>query len=935
MKHVPLGSRPRFVKISSTLLALSLGVSLLAAPTPAKPGLPQNLGNGLYNLVQGFYNPSSLKTTGAIVPDDRALAITDNRGRILVNIFMDGRVSIAQVKESMQVLGNMTVTAESDRYRAGVIEAFVPLNKIADLARTKGVNSVVMVPKPVNDVGATTSQGVVQHRVDQIPGIDGAGITVAALSDSYNTTGGPISAATDIGTGDLPGVGNPLGNTQPVVVLQDFVGGADEGRAMLQIVHDLAPKAKLCFATANLGEVTFGNFIRALADPAQACNADVIVDDIIYFDEPFFSDGIVAQAVDDVANGVSFPGKKVPYFSSAGNRPPTMAYFSDFRLVPVAGATAGTNINLAGVDPALYAGGFHDFDPGAGVDIAQNISITTSGTITFQWDDPFDATPPVLGATFLSTNGTLTTTAPTASFTFSGTAGQGVSFFTDTDTTNGNGNPDLTLTLLDPSGRQIAFADNGTNPETLFSLLPTTGTYTIVVGGFLGATGDFVLTGQEATATPRITSDFNLLFFDAAGNFMFAQADNNLANNRPIELRGVRVTGTRTIQLVIARANTPAPVPTPASKIRYVWFTSGSPQEYFSYSTPVTFGHNSANGANGVAAYSPFRPFIPEDFTSTGPVTMYFDANNNRLATPEVRLKPDVAAMDGANTTFFTADTSRDTDTFPNFFGTSAAAPHAAAIAALVLQANGGTGSVTPTQMRTVLQRSAFPHDLDPYFARASVSAAGTKITLSASADNSTTGQNDVNALRVSVTGSGSLQSLSLGAQGGNTTGGNVITGSTPGLVFDVRTTSAAAFPFTLGPLTGLTASNITASFANQAPAPSVTNQFFVLNLSITPGAFTGGKSFNFGIDRDEQRSAFSPPTGTTTNGGSADLLGAGVLIPEGTIVPGGATVTGTLTGGTPFSGVFVNRIGAGYSLLDGFGFINAQAAVNAPLPPP
>ena len=62
-----------------------------------------------------------------------------------------------------------------------------------------------------------------------------------------------------------------------------------------------------------------------------------------------------------------------------------------------------------------------------------------------------------------------------------------------------------------------------------------------------------------------------------------------------------------------------------------------------------------------------------------------FDANGNRLARPEIRRKPELSATDGGNTTFFVADTIRDDDDFPNFFGTSAAAPHAAAIAALVL----------------------------------------------------------------------------------------------------------------------------------------------------------------------------------------------------------------------------------------------------------
>ena len=42
-----------------------------------------------------------------------------------------------------------------------------------------------------------------------------------------------------------------------------------------------------------------------------------------------------------------------------------------------------------------------------------------------------------------------------------------------------------------------------------------------------------------------------------------------------------------------------------------------------------------------------------------------------------------------------------------------------------------------------------------------------------------------------------------------------------------------------------------------------------------------------------------------------------------------GMTFSGTTTGGGTFSGTLQNKNGAGYSKTDGFGFINAEAAVH------
>ena len=159
-------------------------------------------------------------------------------------------------------------------------------------------------------IGAATTQGDVAMESNiarSTLGYDGAGVTVGVISDSYNNLGG---AAKDVSMGDLPGAGNPDGFTTPVKVIEDLPnGGADEGRAILQIVHDVAPGAKLAFATGDLGQADYADNMEKMGSEGDK----VILDDLGYSDEPFFQNGVIAQAVEKVA------GEGVAYFSSAGN----------------------------------------------------------------------------------------------------------------------------------------------------------------------------------------------------------------------------------------------------------------------------------------------------------------------------------------------------------------------------------------------------------------------------------------------------------------------------------------------------------------------------------------------------------------------------------------------------------------------------------------
>ena len=234
--------------------------------------------------------------------------------------------------------------------------------------------------KDVNTPGVFSAQGII-----------GAGISVGIVSDSYDTSSSTPNANVGVASGDLPGSGNPNGYTTPVVVLQDGASGdTDEGRGMAEIVHDIAPGAKISFHTSGLTQNAMAGAIRNLRTSA-ASQCDIIVDDIYFFEEPFFSDGPIAQAIDDVVTSNVLAGKKVVYFSAAGNDG-NNAYSSDVnRVTPATGMAAVDNLNFSNVPASLYAGGFHNLNPSGATKIAMSVTTDNgSPTVALQWDDPFD-----------------------------------------------------------------------------------------------------------------------------------------------------------------------------------------------------------------------------------------------------------------------------------------------------------------------------------------------------------------------------------------------------------------------------------------------------------------------------------------------------------------------------------------------------------------
>jgi Subtilase family len=206
-----------------------------------------------------------------------------------------------------------------------------PISRLPDLNEVENLRfAKPFYPLPY--VGVVDTQGDAAILADEArsdDSLNGTGVTVGVLSTSYNCITPPAvdppgdaepparwtDEAIDISTSDLPG---PAGT---VVVLQELDTDAsgsdclpdtfatDEGRAMLQVVHDVAPGASLMFHSAANGTA---DFVQGILDLRDA-GASVIADDLGVADEPFYMDGLVAQAIDQVvADGVT-------YFAAAGN----------------------------------------------------------------------------------------------------------------------------------------------------------------------------------------------------------------------------------------------------------------------------------------------------------------------------------------------------------------------------------------------------------------------------------------------------------------------------------------------------------------------------------------------------------------------------------------------------------------------------------------
>jgi subtilisin family serine protease len=282
--------------------------------------------------VQGLRASGPLRAGPARPPHWRR----DGRVRVLVRV---GALDAA-IRSALESAG---LSIERDDAASSLVEGWVPAAAVRAVAAVDGVRSV----RPA-DRGETRVVKTGDHaaRADSVRalGITGTGVRVGVISDGVDDR----DAAQALG--DLPAVS----------VVAGFEGSGSEGTAMLEIVHDLAPGADLLFASGIDSPMRFVDALHALT----AAGAKVIVDDLGFFSEPYFQDGVVAQAVRAaVAGGVS-------YHTAAGNAA-LLHYQAVFRETPQSK--------------------FHDFNDGGAVDNTNRVAIPAGGSLqcVLQWDDPF------------------------------------------------------------------------------------------------------------------------------------------------------------------------------------------------------------------------------------------------------------------------------------------------------------------------------------------------------------------------------------------------------------------------------------------------------------------------------------------------------------------------------------------------------------------
>ena len=268
----------------------------------------------------------------------------DNAGNVQVYIHLEStdEASLRQVRNAVE-----RVEIEGSEY--GLVQAWVDPDDLGAVASLKAVKRITPPDYGYTKKGSRLTEGDAVHRANLVrafSGLTGEGVKVGVISDGADAWTSARSR------GDLP-------SRIEINPNQDSEG--HEGTALMEIVHDLAPDAELAFSGTETSLGMAQAILWLANDAFEGEGADVIVDDVYYYYQPYFEDGIIAQAAADTVAGGAV------YVSAAGNAAQEH-YEGDF--------VDGGN-------------GFHAFDGSS--DTSMRLQSGFRTFVILQWNDQFGA----------------------------------------------------------------------------------------------------------------------------------------------------------------------------------------------------------------------------------------------------------------------------------------------------------------------------------------------------------------------------------------------------------------------------------------------------------------------------------------------------------------------------------------------------------------
>ena len=399
---------------AAAIVALVTAVPHAQQADVAAPG--GKLTTVLADLANASSGLNALTVGDAASPPSVRDAIQGRRLRIdsdnQVQVYILMRVVTDDTVREVTDAGATIELRDDNRRR---VQAHLPVSALRRVAQLAVVDTIRLPTYARPRAGNVTSEGdaiLSAAAVRAQFALDGTGVRVGVLSDGIKgvfaagcTTGCGGVDGGPMATGDLPTavgartaagvlkestggiVGKSFSANQdleglpPASPACSFAGAGAEGTALLEIVHDLAPGAKLTFANGDT-DMAFNQAVSFLA-----ASNDVVLDDIGFYGEPY--DGTSAVSANTAA-ALNNPGYPIRAYLTAVGNDADEHYYGAYVDSGVDG-TSITGITTPG-HLHLFQGTADTSDVlGLGAQPYNVIALPQNGeaAIFLTWDDPF------------------------------------------------------------------------------------------------------------------------------------------------------------------------------------------------------------------------------------------------------------------------------------------------------------------------------------------------------------------------------------------------------------------------------------------------------------------------------------------------------------------------------------------------------------------